>query len=158
MKNIPLTRGQFAIVDDDMFEYISQWKWHALKQPHTYYAARNVTKNKKKETIWMHRIINKTSSDKKTDHINGNGLDNRKKNLRSATHQENMINCARWVEGSSKYRGVSWHCGNKKWYAQITVNYKNLYVGSFDTEKQAKLAYDAKRSEIRAGQLIRKGK
>jgi hypothetical protein len=155
MRLIPLTRGQFAKVDDEDFEFLSQWKWHALKQPHTFYAARNVTVDGKRKTIWMHRVVNKTPEGLLTDHKNGDGLDNQRHNLRSATHQDNMVNCARHRAGSSKYRGVSWHVSNRCWIAQITINYRYIYIGRFETEEEAHAAYQAKRQELRAGQLIR---
>jgi len=155
MKRIELTRGQHAIVDDEDYEKLSEYKWHALKQPNTYYAARNKKINGKKVTIWMHRVINKTKDGMITDHVNGNGIDNRRENLRSATHQDNMINCARHKTGSSIYRGVSWHISRKHWVAQITVDCKNIFIGSFKNEIDAKCAYDAKRLELRNGKISR---
>lgn len=154
---IPLTKGCAAIVDIADYDFLMQWKWHAYTKPKTKsaYAVRTTKKSGKKETIWMHRLINSTPSGLFTVHINGNGLDNRRVNLRTATHQENMVNCARWKSGSSKYRGVSWHVSNKRWVAQITVNYKNIYIGAFATELEAKEAYDTFRKEIRRGQIIR---
>jgi hypothetical protein len=152
---IPLTRGQFAIVDDEDFEFLAQWKWHALKQPKTHYAARTVKIEGRKTTIWMHRLINGTPDGSLTDHINGDGLDNRRENLRSVTHQDNMINCARHVSGSSRFRGVSWHIRQGCWIAQITVDRKNIYLGRFSTELAAHEAYTAARGRLRAGKIIR---
>lgn len=156
MKTITLTRGQHAIVDDDAHKSLAQFNWHALRQPNTFYAARNVMRGGKRVTIWMHREINCTPAGSVTDHINGDGLDNRRANLRAATHQENMVNCARWKLSSSKYRGVSWHKGNSNWLAQITVDYKNIYIGAYQTEEEARTAYEKKREEVRRGQLIRR--
>lgn len=155
MKTILLTRGLFAKVDDDDYEWLKLHKWYAAKQPKTWYAARSTVVDGKKSTTWMHREINKTPDGLFTDHKNGEGLDNQKTNLRSATHQDNMINCARHKIGSSQYRGVSWHISNRAWVAQITFNSRNIYVGSFPTEAAAKVAYDIKRAELRAGELIR---
>lgn len=156
MKKIPLTRGQFAIVDEADYDWLNQWNWYAEKAPHTFYALRTVRIDGKKKSIRMHRLIMNTPADMETDHIDGEGLNNRRYNLRNATHQDNMINCARWKSGTSKYRGVSWHITEKKWYAQITVNYKNIYIGCFDTEIEARDAYEAYRSEARKNQIIRK--
>jgi hypothetical protein len=155
MKLLPLSRGEFAKVDDADFEWLSQWKWHALKQPNTFYACRTVKDGGRKSTIWMHRAINQTPDGAKTDHINGDGLDNRRSNLRSVTHQENMINCARHKSGSSRFRGVSWHVRQNRWIAQITVDYRNIYLGVFDTEEAAHDVYTAARARLRAGQIIR---
>lgn len=155
MKTIPLTRGCVAIVDDEDYEFLAQWKWYALKQPNTYYAARDIRVNGKKKTVWMHRLINNTPDGFLTDHKNGDGLDNQKTNLRTATHQQNMFNSARHKKWSSKYRGVSWHILNKRWVAQITVNRCHMNLGSFTTEEAARDAYIAKRDEMRPGQFIR---
>lgn len=156
MMLIPLSRAQFAKVDDADFGWLSQWKWHALKQPNTFYACRTIKNGGRKSTIWMHRLINDTPTDLKTDHINGDGLDNRRSNLRSVDHQANMINCARHKAGSSRFRGVSWHIRQQRWIAQITVDYRNIYIGVFDTEEAAHEAYSAARNRLRAGQIIRK--
>lgn len=156
MKRIPLTCGKFAIVDDCDYDFISQWKWYAAKQPKTFYAARSVKFLGMKKTYWMHRLINKTPENKITDHINGNGLDNRRKNLRSVTHQENMINNKRHKTGSSKYRGVSWHSRSLTWIAQITVNGKNKWIGTFDTEYGAYKAYLAARAKLQTGKIYKK--
>lgn len=155
MKRIPLTRGQFAIVDDEDFEYISQWKWYAAKQPKTFYAARTIRSKHGKITVWMHRVINGTPIDKLTDHIDGNGLNNRRKNLRNASHQDNMLNNVRHKIGSSKYRGVSWHVRTNRWIAQITINRKNNWIGSFTTERSAYLAYLAVRKTIVADRIVK---
>ena len=155
MKQIPLSRGLFALVDDADYDWLSQWKWYALRQPRTFYAVRDVKVDKKKTSIWMHRLVNGTPDHLKTDHMNGNGLDNRRSNLRSVTHQENMINNVRWVSNRSGVRGVSWHKHTEKWLAQITVNSKNLYIGSYKTLEEAAAAYEAKRREVRAGFFTR---
>ncbi|RVT95213.1 Fis family transcriptional regulator [Rhodovarius crocodyli] len=155
MAMIELTLGQQAIVDDEDYPILSQWKWHALKQPRTYYAARDVKIDGKRVTIWMHRLINQTPVGLLTDHINGNGLDNRRVNLRSVTHHDNMVNCARHKAGSSRFRGVSWHGPNRRWVAQITHNYKNIYIGAFLTEEEAAAAYEARRLELRPGKIMR---
>lgn len=155
MRLIPLTRGQFATVDDDDYESLAEHNWHALKQPNTYYAARSVKSDGKKITIWMHRQVNGTPPDLLTDHINGDGLDNRKENLRCASHQDNMINCGRHKSCISIYRGVSWHISNRRWIAQITVDYRNIYIGGFSSEEEAHIAYESRRRELRVGKVMR---
>lgn len=157
MIDIPLSRGLYAKIDDDDYKKISNHKWYAAKQPNTFYAVREVKINGKKKTIWMHREINKTPKHMKTDHINGNGLDNRKINLRSVDHADNMINSHKWrTEKYSNYRGVTWHKTNKRWYAQITVDYKNIYLGSFLSEDDAKKAFDKARRKYRINKIYRK--
>lgn len=155
MRRIKLTRGKYAIVDNDDYTLVSNWKWYAAQQPKTFYAARSARVNGKKVTIWMHRVINETPKNKFTDHINGRGLDNRRQNLRDASHRENMLNNTRHKIGSSKYRGVSWHIGSKAWIAQITVDSKNNWIGSFRTEKAARDAYIFVRAKLLPGKLVK---
>ena len=85
MKEIPLTRGKFALVDDEDYEWLSQWKWYCST---TGYAVRGC----KNRILYMHREIAKTKPGMLTDHINRNKLDNRKENLRFCSHRENMKN------------------------------------------------------------------
>lgn len=153
MMEIPLTIGMVAIVDDHDYDLVFRHKWYAAKQRNTYYAARTIKVDGRKKTIWMHRVINLTPEGYITDHIDGNGLNNRRDNLRSITHQSNMINNRRHKIGSPKHRGVSWHKRNKCWIAQITVNNRNIWLGSFRTELEAKIAYDKKRAQVRIGQV-----
>ena len=89
----------------------------------------------------MHRAIMEITSKLQTDHINGNGLDNRRKNLRVCTHQENVINSRKQKNNTSGYKGVGWEKRRKKWIARITKSGKNKYLGQFDTAKQAYAAY-----------------
>lgn len=155
MKLVPLTRGLFAKVDDQDFDAVSKWKWHAFQgsRNKTFYAVRSERIGGRKVTIWMHRFINETPDGFVTDHRNGDGLDNQRGNLRSATHQENMVNNSRHV--SRNPRGVSWHKSNKCWVAQITVNRKNIYIGRFQSSEEAARAYETKRAELRPGEIYR---
>lgn len=155
MRLIPLTRGYSAIVDDADYKFLMRWKWYAARQPMTFYAARSTKKKGKKVTVWMHRVINKTPRGKLTDHIDGNGLNNHRRNLRAVTHQDNMLNNTRHKIGSSRYRGVSWHRGLQRWIAQITFNRKNTWIGSFRTEKAASDAYVAKRARLLKGKILK---
>jgi hypothetical protein len=137
MKKIKLTQGKYALVDDKDFEYLNSFKWRAAKDRYTYYAVRS----SKRKTMSMHRAIMEITSKLQTDHINGNGLDNRRKNLRVCTHQENVINSRKQKNNTSGYKGVGWEKRRKKWIARITKSGKNKYLGQFDTAKQAYAAY-----------------
>lgn len=149
MKEIQLTKGKFAQVDDEDFEYLNQWKWYAYKMGQTYYAARKDRINKKQRTIKMHRII-MLVSDKflVIDHINHNGLDNRKQNLRICTQTENLRNSRKHKNCSSKYKGVSIHNqktltgSTVKWCAFIYINNKQKYLGVFESEIEAAKVYN----------------
>jgi hypothetical protein len=91
MKEIPLTKGKVALVDDEDFEEVSKVTWYLVKIRNTCYA-HGYVKPPSKKMEYMHRLILKTPEDMETDHINGNGLDNRKENLRVVTHRQNMQN------------------------------------------------------------------
>lgn len=94
MKKIPLTQGQFAIVDDWWYDYLMQWKWYARWNPetHSYYAMRNEGKSPHRTSVMMSRVIMKTPKKMECDHKNHNTLDNREKNLRNVTTSQNQMN------------------------------------------------------------------
>lgn len=150
MKEIRLTKGQVAIVDDEDFEWLNQWKWLAVKLRSTYYAMRVVyEKSQYKETILMHRLILGLTGRKEiADHKDHNGLNNQKSNLRIATHSENMANrCAR-KNSSSKFLGVSKNIKTNKWRAKIQTGGQCVHIGNFTDEKDAAIAYNKKAKEV----------
>ncbi len=133
-KQITLTQGKVAIVDDGDFEFLNQWKWFY----HQGYAVRNIGK----KYLHMHRLLANTPNGKETDHKDGNTLNNTRRNLRICSTRQNSMNRISRKNSSSKFKGVTWHCGDRKWQAQITLKSKLLYLGSFITEKAAALAYN----------------
>jgi len=145
-KRIPLTKGKYAIIDDGDYEWINQWKWYAhIPHGKNIYAVRT-EKNKCK---FMHREILGINDPKVfTDHINRNGLDNRRKNLRTCTIVENNRNHPSRKGSSSKYKGVSWNKKHNKWVAMIEKNRVNYYLGCFCDEKNAAIAYNQKAKEL----------
>ena len=125
-KEIPLTQGKVALVDDEDYEVLSKHMWYAQKNKNTYYALRNSPTDPvthKRTTIHMHAVIAGTPPGRGTDHINGNGLDNRRGNIRVVNSRENGQNKHR--PKSSKYTGVSWHKQSRKWEVGIQFNSKN---------------------------------
>ena len=147
MKRIPLTQGLFAIVDDDMFEYLNQWKWKAQKAHTTYYAVRGEhighgVKNRVYKKIYMHRQILNANHEQLTDHRNRNGLDNRRSNLRLCNHIENAQNRCGDKNSISKYKGVSFSKNAKKWEAYIDVHKRKKHLGLYNTETTAAKVYD----------------
>ena len=140
IRYIPLTRGLHAIVDADDYEWLSQYKWHATKPTGSgrVYAARG----KSGATIFMHRMIMQPPEGKVVDHVNGNGQDNRRGNLRVCTPLQNSRNRRKHRDGKSRFIGVS-PCG-KKWQAFVG----RRYVGVFEDEVEAAKARDRKAKEM----------
>ena len=144
MKLIPLTQGQFAIVDDKDYEELSKYKWCALKTHYGDYMAVRHAPSPKRTLIYMHRqILGLKRGDKRQcDHIHHNRLDNRKSELRVCTARQNRQNGQSHRGSTSEYKGVFWHKASKKWEVQIKVNGKHIYLGLFDSEIAAARAYD----------------
>lgn len=144
MKTIPLTQGKMALVDYADYDRLNQYKWYAHKDRHTFYAVRNVRVTKGKRRLErMHRLILclEPHNKRQTDHIDGNGLNNQRNNLRICTHTQNVQYQRKWKIGTSRYRGVCWNRQNRKWQSQITINGKRLYLGWFDSETEAARVY-----------------
>ncbi len=141
---IPLSQDLYALVDGEDFERLSKHKWYAHKGRNTYYAMRNTPRrNDKQLKVYMHREILGLPKGIATDHRAGYGLDNRRVNLRPATNQQNQFNRrSQYRKKSSQYKSVFWHKRIKKWYARIMNNHKRYFLGYFDTEKDAALAYN----------------
>lgn len=131
---IPLTRGKYAIVDEEDFEKMNQWKWHC-----TYfgYAARREGKNGK--MIFMHSEI---CGFEAPDHINRNKLDNRKSNLRQASESQNKMNIGKRASNTSGYIGVSFQKRSNLWHAYIGCDKKRFHIGYFKTAIEAARARD----------------
>jgi len=142
MKTIELTRGLVAIVDDEDYERLSAWKWHAVTDYRgESYACRHAKKGEPgPRYVLMHRMICQT--DKDVDHRNGDGLDNRRENLRPATRSQNIANSRPSSSSKSGLKGVDWHRQRGKWRAQITVLGRHQYLGLFATALEAAAAYD----------------
>src|SRR4030067_2579990 len=109
MKKIPLSRGMVTLVDDLDYEWLSQWKWYAARGGATFYAGRSLPRSAEgRGAVWMHRLILSVPPGIDVDHRNGNGLDNRRINLRSCNRSQNACNM-RPIVGSSRFTGAWWH-------------------------------------------------
>ena len=147
MKEIILTQNQIALVDDADYEWLNKRKWYAHKTdiPHLFYAKRTIHKPHGGTTERMHRVILglKYGDKRQCDHIDHDGLNNQRSNLRVCTRQQNQQNRRKMSDGrSSPYKGVYFHRECRKWLAQIRVNHKQIYLGSFDSECDAGRCYD----------------
>lgn len=145
MTEIKLSRGLIALVDEEDFSDLSNYKWYALKINDNNYAARNIRKENGKQTlILMHRqVMNLFDKLLQVDHKDHNGLNNHKNNLRVCPCALNNKNSVSRKGSASKFLGVTKRKRNKKWEAAIFVNSKGIYLGTFEFEIDAAKAYDA---------------
>jgi len=136
MKKISLTNSpELAIVSDGDFAKVSRRKWYLGKDGH---ARSTVTPH-----IYLHHLINgKPPRGLETDHRNGNRLDNRRSNLRNATHRQNQMNMGKHRDNVSGFKGVFRRSGRKKWNVQIKANGKRKFLGRFDSPIEAAKVYD----------------
>ena len=151
-RRIPLTQGKFAIVDPEDYDRLARHKWFAMRSRRGFYAIRMAEAkgpNGTRKKIRMHRQILHVPPGKFIDHINHNGLDNRKANLRIVTNLQNSWN-KRKQKGnySSRYKGASWSKRAGKWHTEIYCRGTKIFIGYFDDEKKAARAYDAKATEL----------
>ena len=147
-KLIPLTQGKFAIVDAEDYERLSKYKWYTRKSDHRLYAYRS----KERKSIGMHRDVMNAAKGFVVDHIDGDGLNNRKSNLRLCTWTENSLNKRPRSNGRSRYKGLAWQKRTGKWEVRITKCGKRRYLGTFDDEMEAAIAYDRK-AEVLFGEF-----
>ena len=145
MKEIQLTQGKVALVDDEDYEYLNQWKW-CLRGTGLgkFYAIRGFSKSKKsnKGSISLHRQLMKPEKGYVIDHLDGNTLNNQKHNLRICTQSQNCSNQKISKSNTSGYKGVIYSQPSNKYYARITFNKKFLHLGSYIDPKDAARAYN----------------
>jgi hypothetical protein len=143
-KKILLNQGKVSLIDDEDWELISKYNWHATEDGNTFYVKSSCTKNYK--NLSLHRLIMKVKRGEQIDHINHNGLDNRKCNLRICTNHQNHWNIKKMKfttrKATSQYKGVSWEKERGVWGVRIKSNGHCLRIGRFKTEIEAARAYD----------------
>lgn len=153
MKKIELTQGLFALVDDEDFAWLSQWKWRAQKTSYgELIAVRKGRQGEKEEgkMIRMHRQIMDSPKGMEVDHRNHITLDNQRRNLRPCTRSQNAQNQRKQSGTTSKFKGVCF-CrfkANKNWMAAIKLNGKRTHIGYFADEIDAAKAYDKKAKKL----------
>jgi hypothetical protein len=136
MKYIPLTQGKYAIVDNKDYGVLNEYTWYAHKGRKTFYA-------RSSKGQYMHRFILEVKERYiEVDHKNGNGLDNRRKNLRKTTRQQNSWNNGGYGKTASGYKGVYKCSSCKNFVVRIKYKNKSLYLGHYSTAKEAALAYN----------------
>ena len=161
MREIPLTQGKVAVIDDDDFVFLSTHRWHADRRRNTFYAQREVVLSDGRRTEeYMHRVVLSRKLGRAllpgecSDHVNGNGLDNCRRNLRSATKAQNGMNCRRHSNNrSSRYVGISWDKNREKWQAYVQASGKKISLGRHTSELvavQARESYIGAHPELMA--------
>ena len=149
MKKIKLTQDKYALVDDDDFEWLNQWKWcfdgeYVSRRKHILGSGSSGTQKTRK--IYMHRLINKTPIGYETDHIDRNKLNNQRNNLRTVNHSSNRMNISLQKNNTSGYKGVSCYIDGrkKKWLASIGSERLGTYftlIGAVVTRMLAENKY-----------------
>ncbi|MEE8382187.1 MAG: AP2 domain-containing protein [Thermodesulfobacteriota bacterium] len=142
MKEIKLTQGKVVIVDDEDFELLNKWKW---RFDYKGYAIRSVNfSDGTKGSLYMHRLLLgiQKGDRRQSDHIDGNGLNNQKTNLRACSSSENLCNRGIPKNNTSGYKGVKWHKGEQKWAAAIKKNGKYISLGYYNDKKEAAKIYN----------------
>ena len=140
MKTIPLTKGYVAMVDDSDYEMLVKFEWCVNVNRNAIYARRGSPRCKgKQDEVKMHQVIMNTPKGMQVDHIDGNGLNNQRANLRVVTNRQNCMN--RHQITTSRYPGVTWNKRSGVWNAQAQVNGKHKHLGTFRTEESAYEAY-----------------
>ncbi len=149
MKLIPLTQGKFAIVDaivdDEDYEWLNQYKWCAVRDRGTFYATRTDRTSGKKVNVRMHREIVKVKQGFQIDHLNGNGLDNQKLNLRICTNAQNQWN----RHPLPLFGGIWWDKERKRFRIVMRHNGKKRYLGQYKKKSEASKAYQKAAEERR---------
>lgn len=153
MKKIKLTQGKVALVDDEDFERVNQYKWYAdhNKKRNVYVAKRSYKSNGVPKTMLLHQFIMGTierGHDFSIDHINHDTLNNQKSNLRICNSSQNLMNQKMRKNNSSGYKGVSFQKKANKFKASIELNSKSVHIGLFNSPIEAALAYNKKALEL----------
>lgn len=149
MNEIPLTQGKVAIVDASDYEWLSQFRWNVWESGRTFYVTRNIKiPNGKWSKLFMHREILEAPPDMSIDHIDCDGLNNTRANLRLATTRQNQFNSRSQIGSTSNFKGVCWHKASQKWNAQIRIDGKLKYLGVYADPEDAARAYDIAAIEL----------
>ena len=149
MKKIKLQNNTYTLIDNVDYNLVSKHKWHYCIKRNKKYVRTNIIKNKKITVLYLHRLILDAKKGQYVDHINGNPLDNRRKNLRICTNQQNLTNAGPQKNNKSGYRGVYWAKSNRKWCAQITHKGNRISLGYFTNKKSAAKAYNKAALDLR---------
>jgi hypothetical protein len=142
---IELTKGQYSLIDSWNIDEVQEWNWCAMdtKSSRTIYAGRHIKipKTRKSICIKLHCLVLPPDKGLMIDHINGNGLDNRRSNLRMCTHAQNKQNVAMTSFNTTGFKGIAWNKNLQRWHAKIQVNGVNHSLKYHYTKEAAHAAY-----------------
>lgn len=142
-----LPNNHILLLDSADSDLLIGYHWYANLVNHTFYAAAGKWNKGRQTIVRIHRLVmermlsRKLTSKERVDHVNQNGLDNRRCNLRLASSSQNAINGATRIDNTSGYRGVSWSKRDAKWCAYITVRGKQIRLGCFSDPEEAATVY-----------------
>ena len=139
MKQIKLTQGVVARIDDDDYEKFGAFNWHN----HEGYGARMVGGRKNRKMLRLHREIMQAPADMEVDHIDGDRTNCQKSNMRLVPRWLNRLNLPLYKNSKSGYKGVTWHGQTPKWVASIRFRGKQIHIGLFENKHDAAIAYNA---------------
>ncbi len=145
VKKLALNKGLMCLLNEDFVfpEPFGKFRWFAVKKDNTFYAAIKY----KGKRLYLHHLVLPAKKGFQVDHINRNGLDNRKENLRFATPSQNLCNRDKQSNNKSGFKGVHWNTQKKKWCAEIRFNGKKKHLGFFADPKEASEAYEKSAKE-----------
>lgn len=147
-RTIQLTQGLVTVVDAEDYDFLSQWRWYANKRPHTFYAIRSTQTENGNRCVRMHSLILGTPKGLCSDHRNGNGLDNRRSNLRICTSEQNSRNKKMAKNNTTGCKGINWEANLNKWRVRIGIDGKRLFLGRYDDINEAIAVRLAKEKEL----------
>jgi hypothetical protein len=140
---LSLPSGPVALIDDEDWPLVKGYRWFAMPARRTIYVAATPYRDGRTTTVRLHRLLMAPGPGLWVDHINGDGLDNRRANLRAVTRGQNAINRRTGTNNTSGFKGVSWHPEMKRWRADISVGGKRRHLGTFARPEEAAAAYNA---------------
>lgn len=146
-REIILTQGKVALVDDEDYEGLAKFRWRYMEtsKGRQGYAKTHVVVDgdwQNRVDVYMHRMVLCAEKGQIVDHINHDKLDNRKSNLRIVTHSQNVSNKPKQANNTSGYKGVTYYKRTKRWMAQVKIEGKYKCIGYFSTPEEAAAAYD----------------
>ncbi len=149
MKEVSLTQGYVALVDDGDYDWAMQYKWQVRRCGTKLYASRCTPGNpSERRTLYMHRELLNPIRGILCDHVDGDGLNNQRENLRAATRSQNGANAGMRPNNTSGFKGVGWQSRLGKWRARLKIGRRSLHLGLFDNPMDAARLHDRRAREL----------